>query len=131
MDRYPHSGFGVAGGSTGGKGSHQSGEGEKIGGSIGFLRGFGSAPSVSHGLLMAGDGEHSDVEEGVGEDSGAHAGGGVVAVSKLNRFRIPMQADLTGRERKMQRSRGAVIEVVPPRRAGRKAMRIAISIDVK
>ena len=40
-------------------------------------------------------------------------------------------ADLTGRERKARRLGGMVVGVVPPRRAGRKAVQISVSSGLK
>ena len=63
---------------------HQDGKREDIGGSIGFLGGLGVAPSVSHGLLVINDGEKSAVEEGIGQDGGAHVRGGVIVVGRID-----------------------------------------------
>ena len=44
---------------------------------------------------------------------------------------IPTPAALTGRERRVRRSGGIVVGVVPPNRAGKKAVRMAVSIGAK
>ena len=46
------------------------------------LEALGGASPIPHCLLVVGDGERGAVEEGVGEDCGAHAGGGVVVVGE-------------------------------------------------
>ena len=46
-------------------------------------------------------------------------------------LRMPTPVDLTGRERRARRSGGMVVGVVPSRRAGRKAVQIAVSIGEK
>ena len=45
-----------------------------------ILGGLGGAPSISHGLLVVGDGEQSTVEEEIGEDGSTQAGVGLIVV---------------------------------------------------
>jgi len=80
---------------------------------------------------VAGNGKRSTAEKEISEDSGAHAGCGVIIVARFgwdrgaNAGRFDREGD-----------NGAEVEwmmagVVPPRRAGRKAIRISISMGTK
>jgi len=80
---------------------------------------------------VAGNGKRSTAEKEISEDSGAHAGCGVIIVARFgwdrgaNAGRFDREGD-----------NGAEVEwmmagVVPPRRAGRKAIRISVSMGTK
>ena len=51
-----------------------------------------------------------------------------LSLADLMELGTPTPADLTGRERRVQRSRGMVVGVIPPRRVGRNAVQMAVSI---
>ena len=76
----PRSDLGVVGGLADSKGGHRGGEGDKIGSSIRFPGGFVGASSISHGLVVVGNGEWSTIKEEFGEEVGAHTGGNVIIV---------------------------------------------------
>jgi len=81
---------------------------------------LGSALSVLHRLLVVNDGERGAVEEGIGEDGGAHAGDGVVFIGRFNWVRNTNDGIFDGEREEGAEIRGVVVAVVPTRgRVGR------------
>ena len=84
-----------------------------------------------HSRLVFYDDKGCAVEQGVREDGCAHTGGGVVVVGGFGEVGDANACQLYGEEEEGAEVRGMVVEVGPPRRAGRKAVRMAVSIGAK
>ena len=95
---------------------------------VGLLCG---TPSLAHSRLVVNNDERCAIKKGFREDKCAHTGGGVVLVGRLGWIGDAHAGRLYRRERRARRSGVMVVGVVPPRRAGRKTVRMAVSIDAK
>jgi len=132
LDEYPRAGLGVADDLVGGKRGHRDGERKEIFGSAGFLGGLGGTPSVSHGLLVVSNGEQSAIKEGIGEEGGVHAGGGVIVVGRFYQVRYANFGRFDGEGNEgAEVGRMVMGMLVPLRRVGRNTVRMVVSIGAK
>ena len=120
------------GGSLGVEGVHGNEEGGECGGGIGALGGLCGALSLAHtSYLVIDNDEGISVKKGVREHGSTHAGGGMVVVSGLSQVGDADASRLYGEGEEGAEVSVVVVGVLPPRRAGRKVVRMAVSIHAK
>ena len=81
--------------------------------------------------MVVGNDEGGALEKGVGEDQGTHAGGSAVLVGGFGQVGDTDASRLYGEGEEGAEVRRMVVGVAPLRRAGRKAVKMAVSIGAK